>query len=130
MTHELRLTSDTKGTLARNVWKEVIIKVVGEKDSRVYRTFCGTDVNNYAYVLLTTSKDLHLLVGTFSEKGRNQLCLLFEQEFERAAVHSFLLSFQRYDEAARNVMLVTRTRERKLNSSAESDYIYHISPAH
>lgn len=95
---------------------------VASQHVKVYRTFVPKG-DKGSYVFTTTSKDLHLALGTLSAEGRLHLASLLELEFEAGECQELLM----FTEAERNrgAMLVTC----QVDAVADWGWCFHISPA-
>ncbi|MES2006586.1 MAG: hypothetical protein V4436_00590 [Patescibacteria group bacterium] len=84
---------------------------VGRRD--VYRTFWKIDAKEF--VLTTTSRDIHLAIGTVGKKGLDALCSLIEAEHGHGEDNEFILNTDR-----RSVFI--------LRSEEAGIIIFHLSP--
>ncbi len=119
--HTVSLTRPEKGDIGTHL--EVVIaelEHLQKKGPRIYRTYCEYD--GVHYVLTTTSKDLHLALGTFRPIPQMHFCMLLEQEFRRNEGVCNELTLVMSEE--KGAMYVTK------NQTDPKQISFHLSPAH
>jgi len=94
-------------THLRSFW-EGLTEAVKQK-SRIYRTY--VDAPEGRFVLMTTSKDLHLKLGSFDYGVNYHFAKLLEEEFDRHGIHLLLLRFVDSKQGFEKGMLVTMAKE-------------------
>jgi hypothetical protein len=92
--------------------------------TRIYRTYVAGDVSvNKWFVFVTTSKDVHLRLGSFSRATCFILGKFLKGELARLSASQLLLVFKDEKKGLNEGLLVTLTREAE-------DYVFTLSPAH
>lgn len=89
---------------------------------RVFNTYHRMAHGQIVYILSTTSKDIHLELGTLSEEGLGSLCMFLGDEF-RSEESSSLLLYADKQYKGDFAILVTCARE------DASGRTFHLSPA-
>lgn len=99
------------------------VKDLRNQSARVYRTFCTYLKQDY--VLVTTSKDTCLALGSLSEWGRNYLCHMFEEVFvnERGCTELLFSMSTEDGDTYKDRIFVTRT------VGGDDKIVFHLSPA-
>ena len=92
-----------------------------EGSAKVFRTYCKEEVRTRNYILMTSSKDVHLGIGLLSESGLLEFCRLLWHEYKAAKGAPFILFVEQKGGGG---LLVTRSTDSDLGSET-----YHLSPA-
>lgn len=79
--------------------------------TRVYQTYIDETGKDMRFVLSTTSKDLHLKLGSFEWRYQYHLAKFLEEEFERGRCSRLLLCFKGESENSEEGLLVTKVVE-------------------
>jgi|SRR3989344_2816729 len=86
---------------------------------KIYCTRCEASGMG-SYILMTSSKDVHLGIGSLSKYGQFWFCHLLEEEFRTSNGAPFVLFIEQKSGGG---LLVTRSTD------ADGKEIYHLSPA-
>ncbi|MDD2657144.1 MAG: hypothetical protein PHD04_00565 [Candidatus Pacebacteria bacterium] len=89
------------------VWKGMTEAL--EHKSRVYRTYIDDVTSREQFTLVTTSKDLHLKLGSFDWQYNYHLAKCLEEEFKRCQCSQLLLCFEDAVRNSEKGILVTMT---------------------
>lgn len=79
--------------------------------SRIYRTYVDIAAQDKRYVLMTTSKDLHLKLGSLEWHFHHNLAKFLEEEFTSNRCYQLLLCFEDKAREAEEGILVSMTIE-------------------
>jgi hypothetical protein len=90
------------------------------QDARIYRTYVNK--TDRAYIFVTTSKDMHLLIGQLSDQGQYCLACLIEAKYKTAGDGS--------NEVLVHNLLTEKKYLAVVTESNRHCCIIHISPAH
>lgn len=92
------------------VWKSM--NEAQKHKSRIYRTYVDVSLEDKRFVLMTTSKDLHLKLGSFEWSFNYNLAKFLEEEFAFRRCSQLLLCFEDAKRNSEEGLLVSMTTER------------------
>ena len=91
--------------------------------ARVYHTCCENEERTVKYLLMTTSKDIHLELGCLPQDVLLMLCEFLDNGFVESGEEQILLYFKASRDAGG--MLLTKSAE-----SSPDKQTYNLSPVH
>ena len=91
------------------LWKGLV--EVKKLKTRIYQTYIDDSKCDKRFILSTTSKDLHLKLGSFDWRIQYNFAKFLEEEFEKGRCARLLLCFKGESENSEEGLLVTKVTE-------------------